>query len=124
MAKTLRQQKVINNLLADGGSLASAMVKAGYSKKTARSPKKFTESPNVKPDIENILSQLANERQAIILRLKETRSKAKYRDLMDGLDKVTKVHQLLSGGKTENVGIEGLGNDLKALIDSVKNADS
>ena len=46
---------------------------------------------------------------------KITRDKAKYRDLMDGLDKISKQIQLLTGGKTDDV---GLGELVEALRNS------
>lgn len=50
-----------------------------------------------------LVERLENERNAIIARLEKVRSKAKYRDLIDGLDKITKNIQLLTGGSTDNV---------------------
>ena len=112
--RTPKQEKALKNLMvADGCTLASAMVKAGYSKKTAHAPIKFTESPVVKPEIDKLISALEEERNAVIERLKKTRNMARYRDLMDGLDKLTKNIQLLSGKATENVGFS-LGDLMKA----------
>ena len=99
---TIKQKQALNNLVADGGSVASAMVKAGYSPNTARTPKKFTNSPAVKPEVDNILERLEEERQRIFTRLETAIKKASYRDLIDGIDKLTKNILLLSGGNTEN----------------------
>lgn len=41
---TLRQKKAIENLVANGSTLAGAMRDAGYSANTARAPQKLTES--------------------------------------------------------------------------------
>lgn len=41
---TLRQEAAFNELVANGGSIARALKKVGYSKKTARTPQKVTES--------------------------------------------------------------------------------
>ena len=46
MAATRKQRKVVEQLVANGGkSVAKAMRDAGYSPKTARSPKKVTATP-------------------------------------------------------------------------------
>lgn len=41
---SLRQQAAFNELVANGGSIAAAMKKVLYSDKTARTPKKLTDS--------------------------------------------------------------------------------
>lgn len=99
----IKQEKVVNELLANGGSLANAMRKAGYSSKTARSPKKMTESKKYQEVVNPVIKAMEAERDAILKRLPKVRSKAKYRDLTDGLDKMTKNIQLLGGKPTENV---------------------
>ena len=88
-------------------SVRAIAPKYGYTLSTANSgqiQKTKTYQRTVRPLVE----QLEAERQAIMDRLPEVRSKAKYRDLMDGLDKVTKTHQLLTGGATENLAIAGV----------------
>lgn len=125
----LPAQRVAQEVIREVGkgrrpSLRKIIPKHGYALSIAKNPKKVTKTKAYQKAIKPITDQLEEERAAIILRLKKTRNKAKYRDLMDGLDKVTKVHQLLTGGKTENLGIEGLSGDVKKLIDTVKNADN
>ena len=75
----------------------------GYSKNTADNPILVESTKSYQKVMKPLLERLEEERDAIIKRLKVTRNKAKYRDLMDGLDKITKNHQLLSGGNTERV---------------------
>ncbi len=106
MAKTLKQQKALNNLVADGGSIASAMVKAGYSSRTARTPKKFTGSPNVKYDLENIVKSMEGLRAKILteLSLKDL-AKEKAKDLSDILKSLNHDIKLLNGGNTETMSI-------------------
>jgi len=41
---TVRQQKAVANVVENGGNVSKAMIKAGYSKKTAKNPQKLTES--------------------------------------------------------------------------------
>lgn len=76
--------------------------KKGYANNTADNPKGITETKSYQEVMNPVVEALIQERKAIIERLKKTRSKAKYRDLIDGLDKITKNIQLLSGGKTAN----------------------
>lgn len=116
-----KQKKAVNELVANGGSIASAMRKAGYSPRTARTPKKMTETKSYKEAIKPIVEQMEEERQRAIGLLKKKISKAKYRDLTDGIDKLTKNIQLLTGGKTEDFGISELSKQLNELITSVKN---
>jgi dihydroneopterin aldolase len=80
--------------------------KKGYKDNTADNPKNITETQSYKDVINPVVKALEIERRAVIERLKKTRSKAKYRDLIDGLDKITKNIQLLNGGKTSNDGIQ------------------
>ena len=73
--------------------------KFGYSKTTAGSGQ-IQKTKTYQREIKPLLKRLEEERDKIIERLKKTRNKAKYRDLIDGLDKITKNHQLLSGRAT------------------------
>lgn len=72
-----------------------------YAKSTSQRPKQVTETKSYKEAMKPLIDRLEEERNAIIERLKKTRTKAKYRDLIDGLDKVTKNIQLLSGKPTD-----------------------
>ena len=79
--------------------------KHGYSDSVSKKPKKVTETKSYKKEIKPLIIRLEEERDAIIEQLKKTRNKAKYRDLIDGLDKTTKNIQLLSGKPTEKTDI-------------------
>jgi hypothetical protein len=81
--------------------------KKGYSLKTANNPKEITKSKSYKEVMFPVVSAMENERNRIIDALgKKKLSKEKYRDMIDGLDKLTKNIQLLNGGKTSNEGIQ------------------
>lgn len=88
--------------------LRNIIKKNGYAQNTADSPKQVTNTKSYQKVVRPLVEQLEVERQAIMDRLPKVRGKAKYRDLMDGLDKVTKTHQLLTGGATENVAVQGV----------------
>lgn len=79
-------------------------VKHGYSPQSAKASK-AVRTKAYQQEIEPLTSRLEKERDAIIECLKSTRNKAKYRDLIDGLDKITKNIQLLTGGATQNIAI-------------------
>lgn len=78
--------------------------KHGYSKKTSAAGE-IVKTKTYQAEIKPLLDRLEEERNAIVEGLKVTRNKAKYRDLVDGLDKITKNIQLLNGGKTSNEAI-------------------
>lgn len=93
-------------------------VEKGYSVQSARSGK-ITKTKSYQAEVTPLIQSLEEERRAIILRLKKVRSKARYRDLIDGLDKITKNLQLLTGGATENIamGVAELSNaELERLV--------
>ena len=79
--------------------------KKGYSPRTAHSGK-IQKSPSYKNAIKPFTDSLVIERQRAIDAMKGKISKAKYRDLSDAIDKLTKTHQLLTGGATENIAVK------------------
>lgn len=79
-------------------------IKRGYAPTTAGAGR-VTQTKTYQREIAPLVQRLEDERNAIVERLKKTRNKAKYRDLIDGLDKITKNIQLLTGGATANVAI-------------------
>ena|SRR3990167_189778 len=81
--------------------LGKIMKKNGYAQNTADNPLNVTTTKSYRAVISPLVISLEKERTAIVERLKKTRNKAKYRDLIDGLDKITKNIQLLTGGDTE-----------------------
>lgn len=93
--------------------LRKIAIEKGYSAHTADTPKNITETKSYQKAIAPLVHRLVEERDAVIERLKETRNKAKYRDLIDGLDKITKNIQILTGGSTANViiGVKKLKDD-------------
>ena len=93
-------------------------IKKGYSPKTANAGN-IQKTKTYKSVIKPIAEMLEAERLAILERLPHVRDKAKYRDLTDGLDKVTKTHQLLTGGATENIAVKPL-----ATLDELRQDDS
>ena len=98
---TQRQQAAISKLVENRGVVSRTMRQVGYAEKTAKNPKNLTESDAFKEAQPNIIQALILERDEQIRRMPKVRNKAKYRDLVDGVDKLTKNIELLSGGATE-----------------------
>ena len=88
---TERKKKVLHHLVANGGSMKDAMVKAGYSKAYAKNPKKFRETATWK--------ELLDE------------------NLPDWL--LTETHQQLLGSEDENIQLRAtdLGYKIKSKFD-------
>lgn len=85
-------------------NITKIAIKKGYSPKTAGAGRVQT-TKSYKEEITPLVESLQLERREIIKRMRQVRSKAKYRDLVDGLDKITKNLQLLTGGSTANIAI-------------------
>lgn len=101
---TQRQKKAIDKIVENHGVISKAMREAGYKDKTAKNPKNLTNSKAFKKELKPLLERLEKERDRAITKMKGKISKAKYRDLVEGVDKLTKNIQLLSGKETERHG--------------------
>lgn len=106
--------EVSENLRKGKRVILGKIIAKRYSKSTSKSPQIVTETKSYKEAIKPIIEQLEEERQRAIKTLKSRISKAKYRDLTDAIDKLTKNIQLLGGKPTENLNI---GNLLDKLDD-------
>jgi len=84
-------------------TMKDMMLEAGYSESMAKRQVATRES--IKEETEPIVEALIAERDAAIEAMKSKRGKAKYRDLADAIDKLTKNIQLLGGKPTENLEI-------------------
>ena len=75
----------------------------GYSQNIADNPKKVTETQSYQEVIKPVVKKMEKERTRLINALsKKDLTKEKYRDMIEGVDKLTKNIQLLTGGKTAN----------------------
>lgn len=84
--------------------LGKIIRKNGYSANTSLTPKLVTETKSFKEAIEPVVDKMRKERDRLIQALSEKNlNKEKYGVMIDGLDKLTKNIQLLSGKETENV---------------------
>lgn len=72
---TIKQLKTLDNLVANGGNITKAMLDAGYSRATANTPQKFTESQAIQEYLEKYLpdkklllkhQELLNKQEVIV----------------------------------------------------------
>jgi hypothetical protein len=94
--------------------------KKGYKQNTADNPKNITDTKSYKEVINPVVRAMEKERDAAIKMMSKVRNKAKYRDFADAIDKLTKNIQLLTGGKTENNGVEELAESINNWITNSK----
>jgi hypothetical protein len=87
--------------ILESTSIADGLVKAGYSKKTARAPSQVTRSKGFLEAAKPIVAQLEKLRNQAIRRAMATGDKASYDSAMRGVDLTTKNIQLLGGKPTE-----------------------
>lgn len=90
-------------------NLQEIQMKHGYSKTSAKSMK-ATMTSTYKKGMKTIVQRLEAERTRAISAMAGKINKAKYRDLVDATDKLTKNIELLSGRDTSRVG--GLVDDI------------
>lgn len=88
-------------------NLGKIIKSKGYSETTSTVPSLVTDTKSYREVINPVVEAMERERDRIIVALsKKNLPKEKYRDLIDGLDKLTKNAQLLSGGRTSNESIK------------------
>ena len=84
-------------------TMYSMMIEAGYSETSAKQQSAIL--AGIKEELEPITNELETIRNKAINRLKQSKltDKAGYKDLIDGIDKLTKNIQLIKGKSTENI---------------------
>jgi hypothetical protein len=103
---TQRQRKLIKLITENFGNpettktLQELMLLSGYSEESARQQSNIL--AGIKERLEPIVSEMTEHRNDVVAEMRKKLPKAKYRDLTDALDKLTKNIQLLSGGRTES----------------------
>lgn len=117
MKESLAARQVAQDVLESLGkgikpNITKLAIKRGYSPKSAAKGA-VTSRKSYKAEIRSFVDRLEEERERAINAMAGTISKAKYRDLTDAIDKLTKNHQLLTGGATANValGVKKLKDD-------------
>lgn len=106
MAKiqTDKQRKLVKLIsenvgLAKPKTLFEMMLEAGYEESTALQQSGILKG--IREELDPIVTELESHRTEVLNRMRKEFSKAKYRDLSDALDKLTKQIQLLSGKATD-----------------------
>ena len=120
---TLKQKKII-----------VAYAKTGSNKKAAEMAKvspgyvgQIINSDRGKAELAPVLNLLTSHRTAVLNELQRreaTLSAEDYKTLLQAVDILTKNHQLLSGGATENVAVADVTEKYNALINAVKRGES
>ena len=100
--------------------LGEILKKNGYSESTSKTPSRVTDTASFKEEINPVVRAMERERDAAIKMMSKVRNKAKYRDFADAIDKLTKNIQLLTGGRTENGGLEELATSINNWITNSK----
>ena len=104
-----RQKKlvrIISDNISNRGftkSMTQMLKEAGYEESTARQQAEVLS--RIEDELDPLITSLEKERNRALKQLTKKITKAKYRDLVDAIDKFTKVIQLLSGKPTERVGL-------------------
>lgn len=103
-------------------NLGKILKKNGYAQNTADNPKQVTGTKSYKQVIDPIVGRWKKERERLTTELeRRDLSNERYETVMKSIDLATKNIQLLSGGKTENIGFEEVLTEeeisaLKALL--------
>jgi len=108
--RTPKQQRLLELLFENyghkntGRTLQDIMLEAGYSRATAENPHIILKSPTMQAGMKDYVGLLDDKRKQALRYLTDKKlQKASGRDLAYINDILTKNHQLLSGGSTENV---------------------
>jgi ribosomal protein L17 len=114
---SIAAKEVAKEVLGDIGrgkkpNITKIAVKKGYTYKTANSGE-VQKTKTFQKEVRPIVDRMIIARDKALALMDKTVSKAKYRDLSDGVSKLTTQIQLLSGEATERF-------DLKA-VDEVRN---
>jgi hypothetical protein len=93
----------------------------GYSQNTANNPKNVIERPAYQEEMNNYTQRLERERTRVIAAMeKKDLNTEQYRTLTEATTKFTHDIQLLTGGKTENVGVDKDRETLKAIVAAIQ----
>lgn len=105
MAQEVAKEVLIKVRNGKRPNMQEIQQKYGYSKQSARAMKaKRTET--FKKITKPIVEEMEKERNRLLQALaSKDLTLERYRDLIDGVDKLTKNMQLLTGGATENVAV-------------------
>ena len=98
---TMRQRAAIQKIIENHGNVSLSMREVGYPETTASVPGNLTESKAYKQALPSLVERLQTEIDRAISLMPQKSKKAKYRDMVDAVDKLNKNKQLLQGGVTD-----------------------
>lgn len=116
----MRAKKALKNMVENGGNKRQAILDAGYSQAVADHPTKLTESKGFKELATPILNKIEAESNRILeAAMGKNLDDERHKDLIDSLEKTTKLSQLLQGKSTENVmlGVAGFNININGKQD-------
>ena len=97
IAKVTRGEKVV---------MAPILREVGYSEAVSKNPAEVTTQPAYIEEIESYATRLEKHRSKVLLAMENKNlDEEQYRTLADASAKITHDIQLLTGGKTENIGV-------------------
>jgi hypothetical protein len=118
---SMRAKKALKNMIENGGNKRQAILDAGYSQTIADHPTKLTESKGFKELASPILSKIEAESNRILeAAMGKDLDNERHKDLIDSLEKTTKLSQLLSGKATENVALGVTGFNINIINEENK----
>jgi hypothetical protein len=119
---SIRAKKALTNLIGNGGNKAQALRDAGYSAAIVDNPKKIIESKGFKELSDPILKKIEAESNRILeAAMGKDLDNERHKDLIDSLEKTTKLSQLLGGKATENIAMGVTGFNINIINDENKN---
>ena len=102
---TAKQIKVFKEY-EKGGNLGKAMIKAGYSPNTAKTPQKVTQQEGFRYLVDKQLQELENKRQIALAAFTEEKAQnASLADITNAIEKFSKLQRLLSDKSTSNISV-------------------
>lgn len=124
MAKglTFREANLVDGMVKNLGKtgkikpLGKVFTEAGYSKHVSRSPNDILKKPKIADALSPFIKALEKKRELALKHLTTKKlKKSRGIELAHISDLMTKQHQLLTGGKTENIGIDTYSDKLEKL---------
>lgn len=104
---TQRQKKAVKAMVENGGIISKAMVSAGYSKATANTPQKLTESLGWKELMEQYLpDDLIAQKHRELLDASTIAGTPDYTSIKSGVDMAYKLKGSYAPDKTVSVNVE------------------
>lgn len=112
-----RIKDLVPKVIENNGNVSKSMREVGYPETTAKNPQIVVASKVYQSEVRSVLQRYEAIRDKVLLALEQKDlSKDQTFTLASTLKGVTHDIQLLSGGKTENVGIEQERETLKAVL--------